>query len=180
MKVSSDSLTPNDNRKEVQIETPRKILFSRRTLLTAMIALPIAGCQNNGRKKGRSEEDIRREILDTDFDAAMRRAGDMRRSDRSAMSLNLTSAFQPFVEKHSLETFEKYFDQRFVLGPRFGLAKVPIRDARGKTFEGFELLWLDWRFYYADRVNFLFEYLEDKEKIEGVFVFLTYIPWLYP
>lgn len=141
-----------------------------------MIALPIAGCQNNDGNKVKSEEDVRREILDADFDAAMRRAGDMRRSNKSQMDLNLTSAFQPFVEKHSLEAFEKYFEQRF------GLGKSPAGDGKMKAIEGFALLTLDWGFYYRDRILFFFQYPKAKTnaEVERFLVRLVYIPWLVP
>ena len=84
------------------------------------------------------------------------------------------------MEKHSLQSFENYVEQRFGLGKKFALATSPAADGRRKVIEGFPLLRLDWRFYYADRVTFFFEYPNNSNQAEGFFVRLIYIPWLVP
>ena len=145
-----------------------KTLAQRLFLASLMIVL-LTGCE----KKQKTADDLRREMLDADFSAAMKAAGEMRRSNRDT-AMVLTPAFQPFVNKHSLVVFENYFENRF------GLSAAPNGKGKVQLIQGYQLLRLDWRFYYRDRIIFGFDYSSSSAEPISFDVRVVYIPWIHP
>lgn len=145
-----------------------KTIALRLLFLSLMIVL-LTGCE----KKQKISDDQRREMLDADFSAAMRAAGKMRRGNRDR-AMVLTQAFQPFVNKHSLVVFENYFENRF------GLSAAPNGKGKGQLIQGYQLLRLDWRFYYRDRIIFGFDYFSSSAEPVSFDVRVVYIPWIHP
>lgn len=145
-----------------------KTIALRLLFLSLMIIL-LMGCE----KKQKTADDLRREMLDADFSAAMKTAGEMRRNNHSMGSF-LTPAFQPFVNKHSLVVFENYFENRF------GLSPSPNGKGKVQLIQGYQLLRLDWRFYYRDRIIFGFDYSSSSAEPVSFVVRVVYIPWIHP